>query len=74
MIKTAEDFRAEYVQLARSMFDSNPDKLDNEDRFEVLAELIKREAETRAEAAAAFEPPKNRRVYYFSMFLLHFEE
>ncbi len=67
MIRTKEDFKAEFNQLSRSMFDSEPDKLDNEDKFEVLAELIKQEASSRAEAAAAFEPPKNKRVYYFSM-------
>ena len=67
MIRTKEDFKAEFNQLSRSMFDSEPEKLDNEDKFEVLAELIKQEASSRAEAAAAFEPPKNKRVYYFSM-------
>ena len=67
MIRTKEDFKAEFNNLSRSMFDSEPGKLDNDDRFEVLAELIKREAEKRAEAASAFEPPKNKRVYYFSM-------
>ena len=67
MIRTKEDFKAEFNNLSRSMFDSEPEKLDNDDRFEVLAELIKREAEKRAEAASAFEPPKNKRVYYFSM-------
>ena len=67
MIRTKEDFKAEFNNLSRSMFDSEPEKMDNEDKFEVLAELIKREAGTRAEAASAFEPPKNKRVYYFSM-------
>ena len=67
MIRTKEDFKAEFNNLSRSMFDSEPGRLDNEDKFEVLAEVIKREAEMRAEAAAAFEPPKNKRVYYFSM-------
>ena len=67
MIRTKEDFKAEFNNLSRSMFDSEPEKLDNEDKFEVLAELIKREAGARAEAASAFEPPKNKRVYYFSM-------
>ena len=67
MIRTKEDFKAEFNNLSRSMFDSEPEKMDNEDKFEVLAELIKHEAEIRAEAASAFEPPKNKRVYYFSM-------
>ena len=55
MIRTKEDFKAEFNNLSRSMFDSEPGRLDNEDKFEVLAEVIKREAEMRAEAAAAFE-------------------
>ena len=65
MIRTKEDFKAEFNNLSRSMFDSEPGKLDYEHKFEVLAELIKHEAEIRAEAASAFEPPKNKRVYYF---------
>ena len=68
MIRTKEDFKTEYSLIARAMFRRNPEHLDDNDKFAVLAKLVEREADERVgEENYAEEAKEDKRVYYFSM-------
>ena len=68
MIRTKEEFKSEYTRIAKAMFRRNPEHLDNNDKFAVLAKLVEREADERiGEETYAEEPKEEKRVYYFSM-------
>ena len=68
MIRTKEEFITEYSLIARAMFRRNPEQLDENDKFAVLAKLVEREADERlGEETYSEEPKEEKRVYYFSM-------
>ncbi len=68
MIRTKEDFKTEYSLIARAMFRRNPEQLDNNDKFAVLAKLVEREADERVGEENYLEGEKEeKKVYYFSM-------
>ena len=68
MIRTKEDFKTEYSLIARAMFRRNPEQLDNNDKFAVLAKLVEREADERVGEENYLDGEKEeKKVYYFSM-------
>jgi starch phosphorylase len=68
MIKTTESFKREFVRLAEEMFERSPEKLNDRDKFTVLARLVNAEAAVRRSALTdPAAPPEGKRVYYFSM-------
>ena len=68
MIRTKEDFKTEYSLIARAMFRRNPEQLDDNDKFAVLAKLVEREADERVGEENYLDGEKEeKKVYYFSM-------
>ncbi|MBR2540337.1 MAG: glycogen/starch/alpha-glucan phosphorylase [Mogibacterium sp.] len=68
MIKTKESFKREYTRLAEEMFERSPEKLNDRDKFAVLARLVNVETNLRKSAFTdPAAPPEGKKVYYFSM-------
>ena len=43
MIKTKESFKREYIRIAEEIFERTPEKLNDRDKFAVLARLVNAE-------------------------------
>ena len=68
MIKTTESFKREYTRLAEELFERSPEKLNDRDKFAVLARLVTSESNLRRSAMMdPAAPPEGKKVYYFSM-------
>ena len=70
MIRNKDDFKTEYKRLANSMFRRDPEHLDDQDKFAVLAKLVEREASERTSAVEILSgnnKKEEKKVYYFSM-------
>ncbi len=70
MIRSKDDFKTEYKRMANTMFRRDPEHLDDQDKFAVLARLVVREADERTgavEILAGRRKQEEKKVYYFSM-------
>ena len=68
MIKTTESFKREYTRIAEELFERSPEKLNDRDKFAVLARLVTSESNLRRSAMMdPAAPPEGKKVYYFSM-------
>ena len=70
MIRTKDDFKAEYKRISNTMFRRDPENLADNDKFAVLAKLVDREADERTGAVEILSGAKKqdeKKVYYFSM-------
>ena len=70
MIRSKDDFKTEYKRMANTMFKRDPEHLNDNDKFAVLARLVEQEANERTGAVEILSGRKrkeDKKVYYFSM-------